>query len=92
MVSLFLFCVHIYFVPKQNILSWNEVELIEIKHRMDEYPPFMYRTANILENRLKYLYRLEKIFFSFFDFNSVYYFLTPIFVICLFKLFENKKY
>jgi len=68
-ISLILLSIHLYFVPKQNVFSWSEVEKIEIKQRMDEYPPSMYRLANVLENRLKYLYRFEKIFFSYLNFN-----------------------
>ncbi len=80
-----------YFVPKQNYFSWSEIDKIEIKTRMDEYPPSMYRLANILENRFRYIYRIKNIFFNYFDFNSVYYVLTPFVVISFFKLFETKK-
>ncbi len=60
--------IHAHFVPKQNFFEWSEVEKIEIKQRMDEYPPQFYRLANILENKMKYFYRAEKIFFNYLNF------------------------
>lgn len=87
-----LLSVHLCSVPKQNFFSWSEVEMIEIKQRMNEYPPAMYRLANVLENRLKYLYRLQKIIFNYFDFNSSYYIFSPVVIICLFKLIEKRKF
>jgi len=90
-LSIILIGIHLYFVPKQKFLGWSEVEQIEIKQRMDEYPHQYYRLANILENRARYFYRAEKIFFNFLDFNSVFYILTPIVVIGLFKLIDKKN-
>lgn len=67
-IFIVLFGIHVYFVPKQNFFEWSEVEKIEIKQRMDEYPPKFYRLANILENRMRYFYRFEKIFFNYLAF------------------------
>ncbi|MFA7300969.1 MAG: hypothetical protein WC069_01530 [Candidatus Shapirobacteria bacterium] len=67
-IVIILFGIHVYFVPKQNFFEWNEMDKIEIQQRMDEYPPELYRLANILENRMRYFYRAKKIFFSYLDF------------------------
>lgn len=81
----FIFC------STSEFFIWSEVDKVEIQQRMDEYPPGLYRVANILENKMKYFYRAKKIFFSYFDFNSGYYLLAPLVVICFFEIFDKRK-
>lgn len=73
----------------------TEMERIEQTRRMNEYPPFAYRLANILEARQEAVtyFKLEKNFIGVFDlallFGGVKILLLPFFVVGIFWLIET---
>jgi hypothetical protein len=81
------------FYPK-TLFYQSEVDRIEIRQRMQDYPPSLYRLANILEQRPESLlfYRLQNNFFNILNFSSIPFILIPLLIIGIFYQMKTKKF
>ena len=91
----FLIIVQVLTSPRQSLLYQSEIDLIEQRQRMMDYPSSLYHLAHLLEERpeSRLFFRLQKNFFLIFDFNSSpIFYLLPIIVIGCFSLIKKKDY
>ena len=88
-----LVVLQVFFSPHQSLFFQSEVNRIEIRQRMHDYPPSLYRLANILEQRPESLlfYRLQNNFFNILDINSIPYILIPCIIIVIFYQIKVKN-
>lgn len=89
-----LVALQIFLSPRQSLFFQSEVDRIEIRQRMLDYPPSLYRLANIFEQRPESLlfYRLQNNFFAILNPNSFPYILIPFLVIGLFYQIKTNKF
>jgi hypothetical protein len=94
LIVIILVGLQIYYSPHQSLFYQSEIDHIEIRQRMLDYPPFLYRLANILEQRPESLlfYRLQDNFFAILNLNLLPYILIPFFTIGLFYQIKIKPF
>lgn len=80
--------------PKPSLFYQSEIDLVEIRERMADYPPKFYRLAHILEERKEVLLfnKIQKNFFEILDLKSIYFIFIPFLAIGFFNLIERKKF
>jgi len=72
----------------------SEIELVEMRQRMIDYPPRYYRLAHIIEERpeSRIFFKLQSKFFNVIDLKSLPFFITPLVILGLFKIIEDKHH
>jgi hypothetical protein len=83
------------FTSENKALNYqSEIDLINLKRRMDDYPPQYYRLAHLIEQRpeSQLFYKLQDNFFAIFDTRTFSPFFIPFVYLGLFRLFEKRLY
>jgi len=75
-------------------LYQSEIETVEQKQRMNDYPSQFYRAAHIIEERpeSRIFFKLQKNFFTALDIREVPVFLVPLVLIGFFELIRKKEW